>query len=277
LLVSVIWLLAAVATALPLGLYFWHHPEDFWSRANQVSIWHAAHPLTTFATGVVQTLLMFNIRGDRNWRHNISTSPELLLPVGLLFLFGISLAASKSFRERGLWAILFNRFSLPLWWLVVMLLPEELTAEGIPHALRAIGAIPAAMMLAAIGFDWLHKRRRFRGVMAALLIVVGGVEGYRYFGVWTNDPNTATAFAQDYVDVGQQLNALPAGTPRFVIVEANSDFVVHQNPDGARKPIPMPAQTVMFETIGHPPATYLLRQDVPSYSFPPDAVTLVIK
>lgn len=274
---SGLWLGAAVAVALPLSLYFWHHPQDFFLRASQVSILKGANPLGTFAKSFVQTLAMFNIRGDRNWRHNLASSPELVLPVGCFFLLGIWFAGSRSLQQKGLDAKVFNRYSIPLWWLAVMLLPEELTAEGIPHALRSIGAIPAAMMLAALGFDWSYHKWPFRGALVALLVLIAGLECNRYFRVWARDPNTARAFAKIYVDVGQRLNSLPASTPRFVIVDTKGTLMTHQNPDGSQRDIPMPAQTIMFGTIGHPPATYLLPQDVPAYSFPPEAVTIVVK
>lgn len=121
---------------------------------------------------------MFNLRGDLNWRQNISGSPQLLLPVGLLFLLGIWVALRGSGRETGLKNRLLNSYSFPLWWIAIMLLPEELTAEGIPHALRSIGVLPG---------------------------------------------------------VGKHFNALPA-------------------------------QTIIFETLGHPPVTYLLPRDAQTYS-----------
>jgi 4-amino-4-deoxy-L-arabinose transferase-like glycosyltransferase len=277
LIASGIWMGGAVIAAFPLAVHFWFHPEDFFRRASQVSVWTDPTPLRTFATVFVKTLGMFNLQGDGNWRHNISSFPELLLPVGLFFPLGLWLAGRESFREKGIKGKLFNRFSLPLWWLAVMLLPEELTAEGIPHALRSIGVLPAVMILAALGLDWLYRKWPSRVAVMGILTVIAIVEGYRYFGVWSVNPETADAFTQIYVNAGKQLNALPQGTPRFVIVDAQGALVSHRNPDGTLKGIPLPAQTIMFETLGHPPVTYLLPQDVPKYSFPPGAFSRDMK
>jgi hypothetical protein len=47
------------------------------------------------------------------------------------------------------------------------------------------------------------------------------------------------AFNADYVAIGRELNALPAATPQYVVVDATGVMV---------RGIPMPAQTVMFIT-----------------------------
>ena len=39
-----------------------------------------------------------------------------------------------------------------------MLLPELLTYEGLPHSLRAIGALPAAILIAAFAAENLSAR-----------------------------------------------------------------------------------------------------------------------
>jgi hypothetical protein len=47
------------------------------------------------------------------------------------------------------------------------------------------------------------------------------------------------AFNADYLAIGRELNALPAATPKYVVVDATGVLV---------RGIPMPAQTVMFIT-----------------------------
>jgi len=275
-----VWVLCAAGAAAPLGIHFIHHPADFFGRASQVSIWRSTDPWNTFLNGCVDTLLMFNFRGDRNSRHNIPGSPQLLLPVGIAFWVGIWIAAKSSAGEKVLGRKVLNPFSLPLWWVLIMLLPEELSSEGIPHALRSIGAVPAVMMLSALGFDRLCRRFNadpFRGLPLAILTLTAAAEVYRYFGIWATDPATARAFNQDYVAIGREFTALPPGVPRFLVVEARGALVPHRNPDGEIKEIPMPAQTVIFETLGHPPVTYLLPGDAQTYMFPPGAKVATIR
>ncbi|MEK9170883.1 MAG: glycosyltransferase family 39 protein [Patescibacteria group bacterium] len=82
----VIFAVIAFIVALPIGFYFLNNPGDFLGRSGQVSIFSADNPLKVAAFNVVSTLGMFNIASDFNWRHNYAGSPELFLPVGLLFL-----------------------------------------------------------------------------------------------------------------------------------------------------------------------------------------------
>ena len=60
-----------------------------------------------------------------------------------------------------------------------------------------------------------------------------------YFIKWGQNPNTADAFAADYVKIGRELKNLPKELPKYVVVEASGIDV---------RGIPMPAQTVMFIT-----------------------------
>ena len=101
---------------------------------------------------------MFNFIGDVNWRHNFSLHPQLLWPVGILFIIGFIVSVKKIFsflKEKKYFQL--SVYFLIISWLLIMLLPGMLTFEGIPHALRTIGAIPAAYILAAIGGYWVFE------------------------------------------------------------------------------------------------------------------------
>lgn len=267
---TVAWIAAAAVATLPLALYFAQHPEDFSQRASQVSVLQSPDPVGTFIQGFFKTLVMFNISGDQNPRHNIVGAPELLLPIGLCFLIGLITSLTNLKKSTGAWL-------LPLW-LIVMLLPELLSAEGIPHSLRAIGVLPAVMLLAALGFDWLATKLGPSTMKWALpiLLLSGAVDTYRYFGVWTKDPLTAAAFSSSYVKAADYLNSLPANAPRYVIVEAAGALVPHANPDGTTVQLPMPAQTVIFKTLGHSPVFYTTPNN-PSVSIPAGIEAIAIQ
>ena len=93
---------------------------------------------------------MFFTEGDLNWRHNVSGFSMLNPLVGLLFAIFI-LSSPIIFLKEKIWKI--KNLKNKLWeyfkyifliiWFSAMLGPEILSAEGIPHGLRAIGAIPA--------------------------------------------------------------------------------------------------------------------------------------
>jgi 4-amino-4-deoxy-L-arabinose transferase-like glycosyltransferase len=268
-----IWIFGAFITALPMFLYFAANPGDFLGRAGNVSIFGSSTPVQTFAKVLVQALGMFNIRGDCNWRHNLACSPALLFPVGIAFLIGIFIALRAIFRKN-------DSFKTAAWiifgWFAFLLLPEVLTREGIPHALRSIGVIPPVFMLAGIGGDYILKKADRRKILKTTIVILilacGVIEIYRYFGVWATNANTPDAFARRYQQIGNLLNSAPDNAKKFVIVNANGVPVPFAEPDGSEKNIPMPAQTVMFVNLFKHDVTYLIPDDLPQFAFPPNSI-----
>lgn len=238
---AALFVAAAFFTALPLGIYFMQHPADFFGRTSQVSVFKAASPLHDLALNIGKTLLMFNVRGDENWRQNFAGAPELFAPVGLLFIIGLIWSA-WSIRKRDL---RFPHLFLFLWF-VLGSLPVVISNEGIPHALRSILLIPPVILWAAFGgvklYEWLKARINTRVLFAGavLCLVLFAAQAYvEYFAQWANNPNVPGAFGSDYVALGDLLNALPTSTPKYVIVQAGGVLV---------NGIPMPAATVMYVT-----------------------------
>ena len=66
----------------------------------------------------------------------------------------------------------------------------------------------------------------------------------KYFNKWAKNPNVAMAFNQNYVDIGNRLNAMPQKIKKYVLVNTGGVLV---------NGIPMPAQTVMFITDTYTP------------------------
>ncbi len=250
--------------ALPIGLYFLHNPADFFGRVSGVSIFSQGSPLKNLAISVFKTLGMFNIVGDFNWRHNYAGSPELFLPVGLLFLLGIWLSIKRFAFE--------NKFLLS--WLAIFLLPNILTTESNPHALRALGAMPAIMIFSGIGLVWFYKKiqkyfddkienpvldkyknqlLRLKKEIFLLLIIflifVGARDFNKYFNLWAFNPNVTNAFSQNQVKIADYLNNLPKETEKYAIWDA-SDRATDNG-------LPVSAQTVYFLTTGKTNINYL--------------------
>ncbi len=162
-----LFFLAAFLVALPILYYFWQNPQDFIGRAADVSVFSAAEPLKESIKSLGLALASFNFVGDFNWRHNFSGEPMLYWPVGVFFIIGFLKSILKMFKkwlkpvglaqvgkEHGHPATL---HVLLLSWFFIMLLPSFLTWEGIPHALRSIGVLPAVMIFAAEGTWWLFE------------------------------------------------------------------------------------------------------------------------
>jgi len=176
---------------------------------------------------------MFWFYGDGNWRHNFSGSPQLSLPVGIFFF--------------------------------IALLPVIISAEGLPHALRAIMAIGPVMILAGWGgiyiFEKIKNWRPARVLFAAILLFIAFESFDKYFLNWAPAPQVYFAFAADSVELGEDLNALPKELPKYVVVNAVGVEV---------RGIPMPAQTIMFITDTFRPGRqqeknifYLRREGIP--------------
>lgn len=197
-------LVAMGVTLLPLALYTTTHFNDVVSRSGGVSFTNPSlnhgHPLQTLGENIVTTALMFNFKGDNNYRQNLGGQPELNIFVGAMFLLGILVCLVHLKRLR--YCALLLTFG-------VMLLPEVLTAEGLPHALRAIGALPPTIGLAAVGIGYLldrwygvfplNKAAQFAGQAAiALLLSLSVYHGYvQYFVAWANSQETYDAYAED--------------------------------------------------------------------------------
>lgn len=242
--------------ALPIGLYYLHNPADFLGRTTQVSVFNSSTPLKDLGLNIVKTAGMFNFVGDWNWRHNLAGRPEVFWPVGILLWIGAGLAI------RAVWKKFIHGddkgYALPsaiiIAWIALAVLPVIISNEGLPHALRSILFLPAIMLLAGWGASWLyekivhfshasHNGERLRKTLhvgsVALFILLTIEATTTYFILWGKNPNAQSAFATDQVVLGKKLLALPAETPKYVVVEAGGVNV---------RGYPMPTQTVMFIT-----------------------------
>jgi len=241
--IIIIWLAIAFVVALPIGLYFLNNPGDFFGRTGQVSIFQSSNSILSILKSVGKTLIMFNISGDCNWRHNLSCWPQLDPLTGLGFLLGVYLLIKNLIKKSGEK----TTYQFIIVWLLAMALPSILTTESLPHALRSIGLIPIVFILAGLGvnmaWEWLknkiNNKRLASAILCLFLIITAAFEGCRYFVFWANNSRVKDAFSQPYWEIGQYLNNLPASANKYIIV--NTDGVLVRG-------IPMPSQSVMFLT-----------------------------
>jgi len=260
------WLLVAIVVALPIGIYFLHHPQDFEGRAKEVSIFTDPHPERVEVKVLLRTLGMFNFHGDKNWRHNYGGRPQLLAPVGIFFLVGVWIAAVRArragWRAREEWLLLA--------WFAVLLIPELLSAEGTPHALRAIGVIPPVYIFAALGADFLwslvQRRRALSFAMLAFVISIGAYDAWKYFhdyarhGALTGNQS----FNQLQASEGALLNSLPAKTPRIVVYEdaPKREDAKLESFGRIDYKLPMDAEPLVFATYDRPITLVSLQEQI---------------
>ena len=252
---TALFLAVTIIVAAPIGWYFATTPGSFFGRTAQIAVTAASNPVKDFAVNIAKEALMFNYHGDYNWRQNVSGAPELFWPVGILFLLGIVLAIYYGIRRAQKKHVtaenekLFSPFGTWLTgtWLVFGILPAAASDEGIPHALRSILALAPALIFATLGGVWLyhvikkhwHTPALAQALMIIFIIVIAGWGYYDYFVLWAQNPNVPGAFSANYVTIGQQINALPASTPKYVVVNAGGVL---------ERGIPTPAETTMFIT-----------------------------
>jgi 4-amino-4-deoxy-L-arabinose transferase-like glycosyltransferase len=173
---------AGLIALAPLLFWLTRHADLYFSRAGQVSIFNpdinGGNFAGMLATNISKAAGMFTFQGDRIWRHNLSLRPVFDGWLALAFMLGLAVCAWRWLRS---WQSRFGAEILGvetnvapqfvLLWLGVMLIPTVL-AEDTPHFLRAIGALPAACIIAAVGMEaalaWLSRRGVLAGLTAFL-------------------------------------------------------------------------------------------------------------
>ncbi|MCX6017954.1 MAG: hypothetical protein NTZ50_05515, partial [Chloroflexi bacterium] len=220
---------AACAGALlvlaPFLIWLSGHIDLYFARAGQVSVLNAAinggDLAGTLLRNTLRVLGMFTFTGDRIWRHNDSLRPVFTDFIALAFLIGALALTMRTWKQRTA-PVAADALAAPfaLVWLLIFLAPSAL-AEDAPHFLRAIGALPAACIVAAVGLEaalkWASRRGLLVGLargplyrrvsppalLATAALIVSGVRTYTdYFDVyakrdvvayWLEAQNTALA------------------------------------------------------------------------------------
>lgn len=199
----------------PLFVHFVRVPEDIFGRAS-TSVFSTdgsgETPVQALANNVKDTILMFNFHGDKNFRHNLGGSAMLDPFIGILLWIGffISLLGIKKIKN----------FIL-LVWFSVLSLPEILTGEGIPHALRMVGAMVPLFLWASIGLEWLLKQSKVRHITTVgvvLILLVSGTFGFtKYFIEFPKYKDSREAYAYDMVGIANSIKSNPIGTKNILI------------------------------------------------------------
>lgn len=214
--------LTAFLVATPLLWYGVTHPDIFVQRPAQVSVLNPAingGDLWGMLTGnLLRAAGMFFYRGDFIPRHNVPLRPLFDPLMGILFLIGTGWAIWQVRRDRAA--------GLVLIWVAVMLIPTVL-AEDCPHFLRAVGVLPAAAILPALGLEWGRTRLERRisqwmGWLAAglILLISATWSFFDYFVRHGQNPNLAYAFEAEQVQEAVEINRfLGTGWPGKGIAE----------------------------------------------------------
>ncbi len=171
-------IVAAGLLTLPLVLFFLSDAGQVMQRVSQTLLYG---PGRYWWPGILntgsRTIAMFWLWGDVLVRHNCPTYPALNWATGAFFMLGLG-TALRRFRKGPGPAL--------VGWALVMSFPAMISC-GVPSASRSLGAFPAVMILAAMGFRSFYnilsiKTARF--FLFATLVFPVILGSYRYFITW---------------------------------------------------------------------------------------------
>ena len=252
--------------------FFILHPEDFESRSAQISIFspeiNHGDVIGTLARTFSLSLIKYNFFGDQNWRHNYPPYPILDPFVGTFFLAGFLFTLwqavtliGRRIRNKDRDVRLVIDFLL-LGSFFVMLIPEFLTGEGLPHALRSIGTQLPVFLMATLAVSWIlqkamHSQTGARiAFFSTLIIALCGSAIFnltKYFVFFANSPAAAGSFNENYTNMGRYLLSLPADTKKYVLFDEKGNDN-HLN-------LPVYAHPIYFLTYGRVANMEIVRSD----------------
>ncbi len=196
--------LGTAVSLLPLMLLFLQDPGLILGRTGQVSILNpdinGGSLIGTLLRQIGLALGMFIWRGDTILRHNPAGRPVFDWLMALPFLMGLVWCGVNWKRPAAMTLLL---------WVGVMLWPTIL-AEDTPHFLRAVGVLPAVLMLPAIGLAWLWEWAQLpawlrKGVVVAL--VTGSLLlTIRDYVNYSTQPDVAYLFETAVTDLAESIN-----------------------------------------------------------------------
>ncbi len=277
--------LVAFLLFLPLGLYFWQNPADFFGRAAQISVFSperaGGDSVARLWQSIKETARMWTVWGDINYRFNITGQPVFGWITGVMFFLGISLSIWFAMRQKGLKRVAYLTLLL---WLGIMLLPMILSAESLPYYQRAIGALPAVYFFPAItldaGFSWIERRgsRRITRLSTAVLLIFIGwlsISTYSdYFREWhdvprnDDDRRVAMVYVAEYLKQNPPEENLYLSTqymqhPTLALLAQDQYDGIHWFDAQQSLPLPAPDQEATYILLAENEPQHWLLEQVP--------------
>ena len=225
-----------ISSAPMLYTFFISHPEYLESRSASISVFsleaNGGHPIKSFLKSFSLSLLKYNFWGDQNWRHNFPPYPLLDPITGIAFMFGLIYVIWKFFHLATLRFFKkihdekIKNYLILLASFFFMLAPEFLTAEGNPHALRAIGTLPFVFIFSALTFNYLLEYveklfPNFKKIIYFLFILIfafiGIFNSVKYHLVWAKKPQTAEAFDKIIIDIEKYIQTISPEKEIFLL------------------------------------------------------------
>lgn len=267
---AIVFVFAAGVAAAPMFYAFVTDPSILSSRSAAISIFspevNDGDLWGTLVKTVGLSLIKYNFVGDMNWRHNYPPYPVLdpiigtFFLAGLLFSLGMLARLLKARIREGRRDVELPVHAFLLGGFLVMLAPEFLTDEGLPHALRSIGTQPFVFLYAAIPIVFIYRRfTHARGgtgfaIASFLVLALAGSAAWnitKYFVLFADRPEQHAAFDARTTNMAAYLLGLPPETYKYV----------YANIDGNENVTPLGAQPLAFLVHGKLERFDFLRSD----------------
>jgi len=233
--VATILFLLLIAPAIVVGVANRATLAKNISSVSVLSSSNSSDRMKLVANNTLDTILMFNLKGDENYRHNLGGLPLLSTFIGIMFILGILVVASRPKRLSHI--VLLSSF-------VTLLLPAILAAGNVPNALRSAGTIPLVMILSGIGVNYLLSRwyatfpvngvaRSIGLALVMMLLCLSAYQGYKqYFVAWAQDPKTYVSYDEPLTQMAKFVNAESqarglSGDNTYILVDGYADQTIH--------------------------------------------------
>lgn len=150
---------AVLVVCAPVIHYALERPESYFARVQTTSLFADKTPeqrLPALWENTRKHLLMFHVRGDPNGRHNLPGEPMLDWVTGGLLVVGLAICLRYIHKPQ---------YAIVPVWILVGLLGGILSLDfEAPQSLRAIGALPAVLLCAALpASELVHEWQRGAG------------------------------------------------------------------------------------------------------------------
>ncbi len=213
---------SALVVIAPLAYYAYERPDSYFARIEDTSLFADKEPDERFSALVENSrkhLLMFNVRGDPNGRHNLPGEPMLDPVIAALFVIGTALSLWRIRQPVALFLLL---------WFVIGLLGGILSLDfEAPQSLRAISTMPVVYILATmplymLGREWRHDGGRYipyasLGLVALILLPAASYNLDLYFRRQATDFASWNAFSTPETLTAKVLNNLDPDTRAYVV------------------------------------------------------------
>lgn len=236
------FIFAASIAASPMFYDFSQNPHHFSDRSEDISLFSPKVNHGDFWGTLTKTLglslIKYNFVGDQNFRHNYAPYPILDPIIGTCFLAGLLLLLGQTWRLLRLRLrsgeyhphLARNAFLFIIFF--VMLAPEFLTDEGLPHALRSIGTQVPVFLFATFPilllFDTALRNQGGRRIVFFSFIVIAlGTSALwntvKYFSFFAHNPKQYASFGATFTNMSRHINTAPEGTRMYL--HANTGYI----------------------------------------------------